>query len=121
MSQKQRKENIGKVSRRDFLKKIGVFAVGGVALTKLDKLVAGIMKATGEGGIEPQTTVCYTDRVCSSYKCIAPASPFQCNMHFYCNDFYCPNDGRFICVNDVGCARNTFVCSFDCRAQYHEN
>ena len=114
----EKEEKGKKVSRRDFLKRMGFLAAGGVAISKLDKLVTLILKAIGEDQVEPQATVCYTYRECNLFDCIAPSSPFQCNQTFICDtNFYCPNDGRFICVNNVGC-KQKFTCAFTCSANF---
>jgi hypothetical protein len=105
-----------KVSRREFLKKMGLFAVSGVALSKLDTLLTNILRQAGE--IEPESTVCYNYKSCDVFQCIAPTTPFQCNVTFVCEvNFYCPQSSRFICVNTVRCSQK-FVCNYECQADY---
>jgi hypothetical protein len=147
MEKKSEKEERKKVTRRQFLKDLGLFAVAGIALNKLDFLAGEIIKRTSGGGILPE------DWNCPSFYgapdgCISP--PYDCPSSYYCpanvecslnfqcypgtkdNSYGCTKR-KFTCVeaftcNTFNCEPSTFECSggtgpgwFQCPNKYNPN
>ncbi len=116
-----------KVTRRQFLKDLGLFAIAGVALSKLDFLAGEIIKRTGEGNARLMDWNCpsiYTPTSCgliSTYHCSSGyycSTNVTCTLNFQC---YIGND------NAYGCTTRTFTCyegftcqQFNCTPQTFE-
>ena len=142
----EKKEERKKVSRRQFLKDIGLFAVAGIALNKLDFLAGEIIKKTSGGGIHPLDWSCpgayygpclgASTHICDSgYVCPKEAT-VTCDTNFSCysgsDTTYGCTIREFNCVNGFTCQihncrvqQGKFYCepvgSFSCTQQYTKN
>jgi len=114
---KSEKKERKKVTRRQFLKDLGLFTVAGIALNKLDFLAGEIIKRTG-GDVRVLQWHCdggqYYQPPCD------PDHPYDCTwpFPFHCENLViCAQDIQCVQGNDIyGCTERVFNCSniFDC-------
>jgi len=120
MEKKSEKEERKKVTRRQFLKDLGLFAVAGIALNKLDFLAGEIIKKTSGGSVQPETWQC------QGYYCIVGGG-VNCVQHFTCEtsvtcptEFYCystPYDPTYGCTQRIFYCEEVFSCGrHNCKA-----
>ena len=130
-----------KVTRRQFLKDLGLFAIAGVALSKLDFLAGEIIRKTSGGNVQPFTWQCTSGYCYSGNTSVNCTSSFVCQNSVTCPDgFYCyttpidPAYGctkrafycteQFTCSGYFNCTHNTFSCEegpekFTCSGKYN--
>jgi len=137
----EKKEERKKLTRRQFLKDLGLFAVAGITLNKLDFLAGEIIKKTGQGKISVKDWSCLPGNSYYELCCVNPHSTInECQgggwLPLYsCGPFifHCDDDVRcdrdFDCWEDsdiYGCTQRRFECSksfscihYNCTPQTH--
>jgi hypothetical protein len=118
MEKKSEKEKRKEVTRRQFLKDLGLFAVAGIALNKLDFLAGEIIKKTSGGSVQPlnwQCTQGYCDYGNNYVNCVRN---YYCQTNVVCRDgFYCYPGLDFA----YGCTTRKFSCTkqFTCSGYFN--
>jgi hypothetical protein len=109
MEKKSEKKERKEVTRRQFLKDLGLFTVAGIALNKLDFLAGEIIKRTG-GDVLPKDAHCEPINKYYELPC-----GYHCPFLFQCsNAVVCEQDFKCVHLSDIyGCTQRQFFCQSD--------